>query len=94
MTFDKLKPGMILYDVHSYTMGSTRLRSIGVWRVEVIEIHENRTITASWNGNKPAKMYEAQWRKLRLKEPELIRGAFGSQRLKPRAAASGGAEHD
>jgi hypothetical protein len=84
MTFDKLKPGMILYDVHAYTMGNTSMRSIGVWAVKVIEVHENRTITASWNGNASRKMYESDWKKLRLKKPELISGAFGSQSFKPR----------
>lgn len=86
MTFDKIKPGMTLYDVHKYTMGNTSLRSIGVWPVSVITVHEDRTIIASWNGNKPTRMYERQWSKYRLKKPELVRGNFGTTKLKPRTA--------
>lgn len=86
MTFDKLKPGIILYDVHSYTMGNTSIRSMGVWCVKVHEVHPNRTILASWNGNAVKRMYESEWKRLRLKEPELIRTTFGAYKLKPREA--------
>jgi hypothetical protein len=89
MTFDKLKPGMTLYDVHSHQMGNTTMRSIGIWNVQVLEVNEDRTILASWNGNKPATMYERDWKKLRLKKPELIRSGFGSYRIKPRAPSIG-----
>lgn len=89
MKFEKLKPGMELYDVHSYKMGNTSLRSIGVWPVRVIEVSDDRSIVASWNGNKPKRMYEAQWSKYRMKAPELERcGIMGQMRIKPRASRS------
>jgi hypothetical protein len=79
---------MTLYDVHSYRMGNTTMRSVGVWNVHVLEVNEDRTILASWNGNKAAKMYEADWKKLRLKKPELVPCGFGRYRLKTRSEAN------
>lgn len=35
MKFEKIKPGMTLYDVHSYQMGNTTIRSMGCWEVAV-----------------------------------------------------------
>jgi hypothetical protein len=87
MTFDKLKPRMTLYDVHSYTMGNTSRRSVGVWTVRVIEVNANRAILASWNGNKPRKMYEREWSKLRAKAPELETGPMGCARIKRKTPA-------
>lgn len=90
MKFEKLQTGMTLYDVHSTKMGNTTISSVGVWPVQVIEVNaENRSILASWNGNKPVRMFEGRWSKLRLKEPELVRGPFGAMRIKPRNAING-----
>lgn len=52
--FEKIEPGMVLYDRHRYKMGNTTVRSIGEWRVKVLEVdRENRRVRYSWNGNDP-----------------------------------------
>lgn len=81
MKFEKIQPGMVLYDVHSYKMGNTTRSSVGVWEVRVISVdQETRTAMVNWNGNAPKKYREKQLSKLRDKKPVLIRGAFGNYR--------------
>lgn len=81
MKFEKLEVGMVVYDVHSYKMGNTSVRSIGVWPVRIKEIdHEKRKVLASWNGNTPSWLYERDITKLKEKEPILIRTGFGAMR--------------
>lgn len=81
MKFEKLEVGMVVYDVHSYRMGNTSVRSIGVWPVRIKEIdHEKRRVLASWNGNTPSWLYQCDIAKLKEKEPILIRTSFGSMR--------------
>jgi hypothetical protein len=86
MTFDKLKPGMVVYDVHSYRMGNTTLRSVGVWQVQIVSVDaETQTVIASWNHNTPEKYRRRTWEKWRLKEPKLVNtGMWGQQRLAKR----------
>ena len=84
---DKLKPGMIVYDVHSYKMGNTTISSVGVWDVEILEVDLGRvTVLASWNGNRP-ETYHARAGKFswRAKRPVLVVGIFGSHRIATRA---------
>lgn len=52
--FEKIQPGMTLYDRHSHRMGNTTLRTIGEWRVKVLEVNAaEREALVSWNGNRP-----------------------------------------
>lgn len=83
MKYEKIKAGDVLYDVHSYRMGNTTIRSMGVWQVKVITLHpEDRTATVSWNGNRPERYYASDLKRLREKEPTLIKtGFFGQRRL-------------
>lgn len=77
MKISKLKPGDTLYDVHSYQMGNTVLRSVGVWTVKVLEVDlEGKWFTASWNSNFPEKHYSVPpaWR---TKKPMLVRMPLG-----------------
>lgn len=61
MKFEKIKPGMVLYDRHKYKMGNTHMRSIGEWPVRIIEVNsENRKALVSWNGNAPTWYWESQ----------------------------------
>ena len=85
MKFEKLKPGMVLFDVGRHKMGNTTISTVSVWQVRVLEVHEDRSITASWNSNQPKKMREREWSRLRAKRPELVRGACGACRIKPRS---------
>jgi len=86
---EKLKAGDVLYDVHSYRMGNTKMRSVGVWEVSVKEVHLTPEvgapyIIASWNGNRAEKMYGRQIERLRSKRPMLIRTTTGRTRLATR----------
>lgn len=76
---EKLKPGDVLYDVHSRQMGNTTLRTIGVWQVKVIEVHENHALV-SWNTNPPQKWYRRQIEKLKTKKPVLVCTSMGAYR--------------
>jgi hypothetical protein len=72
--FEKIKPGMVLYDVHTYQMGNTTLRSHGEWEVQIIEVYpETRSASVSWNGNRPEVWQEKQLTKLRAKKTEMVR---------------------
>lgn len=81
MKFEKLKPGMTVYDVHSYRMGNTTMRTLGTWRVRIHSVDaEKRSCMASWNGNAPQRFPEHAIKKWKEKEPLLVRTAFGSYR--------------
>lgn len=81
MKFDKLQPGMVLYDVHSQKMGNTSIRTLGTWSVRVIEVDaERRRALASWNGNRAEWHGEAWFSKLKAERPHLIRTASGAYR--------------
>lgn len=85
MKFEKIKEGMILYDVHSYKMGNTTIRSLGIWEVKILEINrENRTALASWNGNPPKTYGESSLKKLKAKRPVLVPTALGKYRIETR----------
>ncbi len=38
MKFEKIKPGMVLLDIHSYRMGNTTMRQLGLWEVMVVSV--------------------------------------------------------
>jgi len=83
MKFEKLKPGMVLYDVHSEPLGNTTMRTIGVWEVRVISIHPNEKLPwcsyamCSWNTNKPEMYGRERIEKLRVKKPVLVKIGWG-----------------
>lgn len=63
--FEKIQPGMRLYDRHRERMGNTNMRTLGEWPVKVIEVDaERRRALVSWNGNKPTWCYAAWLSKL------------------------------
>lgn len=84
MKISDLKPGQILYDVHSFRVGNTTMRSLGVWLVKITEVWINEVCTAiefkaSWNGNTPDRYFTvpSSWK---AKKPHIVRGEFGIQR--------------
>lgn len=82
MKFEKIKPGMTLYDVGSHGMGNTTIRTMSVWPVVVVSVDaDSRSMMASWNGNKPRRYYEHAIKKLREKKPLMIStwGGAGSR---------------
>ncbi len=71
--FDKIKPGMILYDVRKSATQFSRCKW-DVWSVRVIEVdQEKRRVFASWNGNAPNWIYERQATKYRAKNPNEVK---------------------
>jgi hypothetical protein len=78
MKFDKIIPNMVLYDVHSYRMGNTCLRSVGVWTVVIKSIDKDkRKAVVSWNGNSPEVWSERELVRLKSSAPFLIRTSIG-----------------
>lgn len=81
MKFDNLKVGQVLFDVHSYKMGNTTIRSLGVWTVYVKEIDaERRRAFISWNGNAATWWYGDKIAKLKETEPYLVRSGMITRR--------------
>jgi hypothetical protein len=73
MKFEKLTPGMVLYDVHKERMGNTTMRSVGVWPVKIVSLDVvKQTAMASWNGNPPQLYFRRGLEKLRAKAPVLV----------------------
>lgn len=68
VTFNKIKPGLVLLDIHKMAMGNTTGQRLGCWQVLVISVDpENRTAMCSWNSN-PARLYrERDFKRLYLK---------------------------
>ena len=67
--FEKIQPGMLLYDVRKNTgYGGNKWNT---WPVRIISVDaEKRCVTASWNSNPPERMSERRVTKYRAKEPE------------------------
>ena len=85
MKFEKLQPGMTVYDVHRRRMGNTTRSTVGVWKIYVVSVdHETKRVTASWNGNPAKTFFYGSVMKWREKEPLLIRSVSGSARLATR----------
>lgn len=82
MKFEKIKAGDTLYDVHSYRMGNTTMRSVGVWDVYVVSINQAEGYAlAKWNGNPAQRWDRRRLEKLRAKKPRLVTTFAGGQRL-------------
>lgn len=85
MKFEKIKPGMTLYDVGRHKMGNTTMSTVGVWHVLVISVDaDTRSAMVSWNTNPPRRMYEHSIKKLREKRPMLVTSMTGRSRLATR----------
>lgn len=68
MKIDKLQPRMILYDRHKERMGNTTMRTLGEWRVIVLEVYPKALVPyaiVSWNGNRPERYYAHDVAKLK-----------------------------
>jgi hypothetical protein len=84
MKFEKIQPGMTLYDVHSTRMGNTTQSTVGVWLVYIVSVDAvRRSAMVRWNGNPAQTYYERNLCKLRASEPLLIKSGW-SERLATR----------
>jgi len=81
--FEKIAAGDVLYDVHSYRMGNTTLRSVGVWDVRIKALREDGAIV-SWNGNRDEFWPRTKLSKLRAKMPITVDTWLGGKRLAKR----------
>ena len=83
MKFEKLKPGMFVYDVGRQRLGNTTLSTVAVWGVEIIGVDtEKRTVDARWNYNLIRTYSEREYKKWRAAKPMLVPvGNFGGKRL-------------
>ena len=69
--FEKIEPGMTLYDVKKNTKGFPRNCKWHVWPVNIIKVDvENRKVFASWNSNTPKWISERNVTKYRKKYPK------------------------
>ena len=65
-SFDRIKVGDRLWDVHRQKMGNTSMSCLGSWPVDVKSIDaEKRTAVCSWNGNPPEVYLERDIKRLR-----------------------------
>lgn len=71
MKFEKIKPGMVLYDVRRHKMGNTTASTVSVYAVKVLEI-DGRCAKVSWNGNSASRMTASELERLRPTSPILI----------------------
>ena len=87
MKFEKLKPGMTVYDVGRSKMGNTTISTVSVWAVQIVGVDvERRTVEACWNGNYARVYHEGTYKKWREHQPMTVdTGFFGRRRLATRA---------
>ena len=85
MKFEKLKPGMLVYDVQRRKMGNTTISTVCVWPVRIVSVDaDGKKVVVSWNGNPEETFSLRSAEKWREKHPVLIEGAFGHARLATR----------
>jgi hypothetical protein len=71
--FEKIQPGMMLFDVHSERAGNTTMKRWGDWPVRVISVDaDSKSAMVSWNGNEPTRRYHHRLRKLYAKVPPKL----------------------
>lgn len=69
--FDSIVAGDRLIDVHSYRMGNTTMRCLGLWYVDVISVDaERRSAVVRWNSNRPETWHESRLKRLHRKPPK------------------------
>lgn len=85
MKIDRMRAGMVVFDVGRSRMGSTTMSTVSVWPVSIKNVDlDGRRVEASWNGNAPRWYRESQTSKWREKAPLLVKIGYG-HRLATRA---------
>jgi hypothetical protein len=89
LKFEKIQPGMVLWDCHSHKMGNTTMSTLGTCSVHVIEVDlERRRALVKWNGNPEGWWGERSLSKLTKDKPILIRSGMGAEILAKRKEQS------
>jgi len=74
-SFDRIKPGDVLYDVHRQRMGNTTMSRLACFTVEVVSVDRvGRTAECRWNSNPPRTYFEHSIKRLRRSKPTLRQG--------------------
>jgi hypothetical protein len=83
MKFEKLVPGMVLYQRRKQRMGNTSMRELAEFPVRIISVDPiDRSAVVSWNGNREETWYERRLSKLKDwsmhgDQAEVVKGAMG-----------------
>lgn len=94
MKFEKIKPGMVLYDRHKYQAGNTTIRVLGEWPVEIVSLDTvTRTGMARWNHNPATRYRDFQLERLKSWSmyddcAEIIQGMLGPISVKKKRKAT------
>lgn len=87
--FEKIEPGMILYDRHREQAGNTTMRRLGEWTVQIISVDPvKRTAETRWNGNRVKTMTKRSleklynWSMYDETEAEIERGLVGPRSVR------------
>ena len=68
--FEKITPGMTLFDIHRERAGNTTMTRLGCWEVKVRSVDaEKRTAVVSWNGNREEVWYAQRLQRLYAQKP-------------------------
>lgn len=68
MKFERVKAGMVLYDVRREKQGNTTIRDWGYWTVHVLGV-DGDGATVSWNGSRACWKPARYFKRLREKKP-------------------------
>lgn len=71
VAYNTIKVGDVLYDCHTYGMGNTVMRAMGVWEVKIVALERNGA-EVRWNGNRPERWHMNRLDKLRRSPPEWV----------------------
>lgn len=76
--FEKIRPGMTLYQKTRVKMGNTMMSRDAVYDVKIVSVDaEKRTALVRWNGNPERVWFEFQLKRLYAKKPET-KDPFGT----------------
>jgi hypothetical protein len=78
MKFEKLQPGITVWDCHSHYAGNTKVKTWGTWPVRIVEIDtDKRKVLASWNNNETQWYSECRYTKWLKDKPLMVRTVSG-----------------
>jgi hypothetical protein len=83
ISFEKIKPGMRLVDIHKERRGNTKIWEVSCFPVDIVSVDSaSRTAMVRWNGNPERKWYWRELKKLYAKVPPRFRKELDSDDLR------------